>query len=103
MRMRLPPTRIDLSDIVRAFRVSGRVQGVYFRQSTRMQAERLRLRGFACNLPDGCVEVVVQGAEPDVTTLAEWLQHGPPQARVAAVDSIPVPAGIELPEDFQTR
>ena len=69
----------------RNFRVEGRVQGVWFRESTRRQAERLELSGHAVNLPDGSVEVLACGAPDDLAKLAEWLQHGPPLARVASV------------------
>ncbi len=49
-------------EVVRRFRCLGKVQGVYFRHSTRLEAKRLRLRGLARNLPDGSVEVLAQGA-----------------------------------------
>ncbi|MFC3715054.1 acylphosphatase [Luteimonas soli] len=67
------------------FLVSGRVQGVFFRASTREQAQRLGLCGHARNLPDGRVEVLAAGEADAIETLARWLQHGPPQARVDAV------------------
>lgn len=67
------------------FLVSGRVQGVFFRASTRDQARRLGLRGYARNLPDGRVEVVVAGATQALAALGQWLRHGPPQARVDAL------------------
>ena len=66
----------------RRFVVSGRVQGVWFRASTREQAERLGLGGHAVNLPDGSVEVVACGADPALDELAAWLRHGPELARV---------------------
>lgn len=68
------------------FLVTGKVQGVFFRASTRMEADRLGLDGYARNLPDGRVEVLVAGAEESVQELAQWLQHGPPQARVDVVE-----------------
>lgn len=68
------------------FLVTGKVQGVFFRASTSKQADRLGLDGYASNLPDGRVEVVVAGAENAIQELAQWLQHGPPQARVDAVE-----------------
>jgi len=67
------------------FLVSGKVQGVFFRASTREQAQRLGLRGHARNLPDGRVEVLAAGEADAIDALAGWLQHGPPQARVDAV------------------
>ena len=67
------------------FLVSGRVQGVFFRASTREQARQLGLRGHARNLPDGRVEVLAVGEADAVDALARWLRHGPPRARVDAV------------------
>lgn len=71
---------------VHAF-VSGRVQGVYFRQTTRQVARRLGLVGWVRNLPDGRVEVLAQGPAPQVEQLVEWLWHGPPAAAVSGVES----------------
>lgn len=64
------------------FLVSGRVQGVFFRASTREQAQRLGLSGHALNLDDGRVEVLAQGEEAAIEALASWLRKGPPMARV---------------------
>ena len=69
----------------RRFVVSGRVQGVWFRASTRQQAERLGLSGHAVNLPDGSVEVVACGADAALDELTAWLRHGPDLARVDAL------------------
>lgn len=69
----------------RKFRVTGKVQGVWFRESTRREAERLGLAGHAMNLADGSVEVVAAGGEAELAALAAWLQSGPPMARVDAV------------------
>jgi acylphosphatase len=68
------------------FLVSGKVQGVFFRAATREQAQRLGLRGQARNLADGRVEVVASGADDAIEALAQWLQHGPPMARVSGVE-----------------
>ena len=64
------------------FLVSGKVQGVWFRASTRDEALRLGLRGHARNLDDGRVEVLVAGDAVAIDALAAWLGHGPPLARV---------------------
>ncbi|MCW8918632.1 MAG: acylphosphatase [Gammaproteobacteria bacterium] len=82
-------------------RVSGRVQGVWFRDSTRRQAERLGLRGSARNLADGSVEVVACGEEAALQALRDWLWQGPRDARVTAVQCEPlspaeVPAGFTI-------
>lgn len=68
------------------FIVSGRVQGVYFRQSTADQARALRLDGWVRNLPDGRVEGVAAGAPEALRELRAWLQRGPPAAWVAQVE-----------------
>ncbi|WP_372018899.1 acylphosphatase [Pseudoxanthomonas sp. 10H] len=72
------------------WRVSGRVQGVFFRASTREQALRLGLDGSAVNLADGRVDVVASGAPDALAALEAWLRQGPPQARVDAIESLPV-------------
>ena len=84
------------------FLVSGKVQGVLFRASTRAQAQRLGLRGHAKNLPDGRVEVVAVGTAEAVEQLAAWLQHGPAQARVDALQREPIDSG-QAGEGFTTR
>lgn len=62
--------------------VSGRVQGVFFRAATRREAERLGLTGWVRNLPDGAVELTVEGAAGAVDRLIRWCQSGPALARV---------------------
>jgi acylphosphatase len=84
----------------RKFRIEGRVQGVWFRESTRQQAERLDLRGYAVNRPDGSVEVLACGTPEKIDTLAEWLHEGSPQARVDTVTAERY-AG-DCPEGFST-
>lgn len=64
------------------FLVSGRVQGVFFRASTRNEAQRLGVAGSARNLADGRVEVIARGSEDALSALERWLWHGPPSARV---------------------
>ena len=66
--------------------VSGRVQGVSFRQATAEQAERLDLDGWVRNLVDGRVEVLFEGDEVAVTELASWLEQGPPAAEVNVLE-----------------
>ena len=68
------------------FLVGGKVQGVWFRASTREQALALGLDGFARNLDDGRVEVLAVGDAGAIDALATWLQHGPPSARVNRVE-----------------
>ena len=64
------------------FLVRGRVQGVFFRASTRTQAQALGLGGYAKNLADGSVEVLACGTEDALNRLQSWLGQGPPAARV---------------------
>ncbi|MBN2225548.1 MAG: acylphosphatase [Deltaproteobacteria bacterium] len=72
-----------MDDTVRArIRVSGRVQGVFFRQTTAEEANRLGVGGWVRNLPDGDVEAVIEGPSRDVDRLIAWCHHGPPAARV---------------------
>ena len=68
------------------FLIVGKVQGVWFRASTRDEALRLDLRGYASNLADGRVEVLAMGDAEAIEQLSNWLQHGPPLARVDAVE-----------------
>jgi len=65
--------------------IEGRVQGVWFRESTRKAAQRIGVYGWVRNRPDGAVEVVAEGAEDKVRELAAWCRQGPPSARVAGV------------------
>jgi acylphosphatase len=74
-----------MSQACRRFLVSGKVQGVWFRESTRREAARLGLTGSASNLPDGRVEVIAVGSAKDIDQLSVWLRHGPAMARVDKV------------------
>ena len=78
--------------------VSGRVQGVFFRASTRNEAEQLGLTGYAHNLQDGRVEVLACGPRSQVEALASWLAKGPTHAQVSNVTC--EPAADEPPSTF---
>ncbi len=65
--------------------VSGIVQGVWYRASTRNKALALGVTGYARNLPDGRVEVLACGEEAAVKSLQDWLWEGPPGAQVTEV------------------
>ena len=67
-------------------RIHGRVQGVWFRESMRVEAERLNVAGWVRNTPDGAVEAVIQGPPGAVDALIEWARSGPPLARVDRVE-----------------
>lgn len=66
--------------------VSGRVQGVFYRGSTRQKALELGCRGHARNLADGRVDVLIIGAPDAVHALIDWLWRGPPAAHVTGVE-----------------
>jgi acylphosphatase len=70
----------------RLFTVHGRVQGVWFRDSTRREAARLGISGHAINLPNGNVEVLAVGTATQLDALEAWLHEGPPMAQVTRVE-----------------
>ena len=65
--------------------IEGRVQGVWFRDSTRKVANSLGVTGWVRNLPDGNVEAVAEGPAEQVQKLVEWCHQGPPYAKVTNV------------------
>ncbi|MCP4322700.1 MAG: acylphosphatase [Alteromonadales bacterium] len=71
--------------------ISGRVQGVYFRASSQQQAIDYSLSGYARNLADGDVEVLLCGEEENIEKMLEWLAHGPEQAEVSKIQHKQVP------------
>jgi acylphosphatase len=92
------PLRGNVGAVVR-YRVfvSGRVQGVFFRDTCRRMAVENRVSGWVRNLPDGRVEAVFEGKPDDVQRLVDWARHGP---RHAAVTDVWVRA--EQPEGLDT-
>jgi acylphosphatase len=91
-----------LHEITRRFLVLGKVQGVYFRHSSRLEAIRLAIRGYARNLPDGSVEVLAHGMPSSVEELRAWLSRGPPEARVDEVRETPPGDPQPFAEGFST-
>ena len=69
----------------RQFIIKGRVQGVWFRDSTRREAEGLAITGHARNLQNGDVEVLASGSSRALDALERWLHDGPPLAKVDEV------------------
>lgn len=67
--------------------ISGHVQGVFFRDSTREKAEALGLSGWVRNLPDGRVEAVFEGDGDRVEEMVAWCEGGPPSAEVQNVST----------------
>lgn len=85
------------------FVVRGRVQGVGFRWFVWRQAEQLRLRGAARNLPDGSVEVLAEGSRESLDRLQCVLEGGPAAARVDHVERSEVSDEIPIPNTFEIR
>ena len=77
--------------------ISGRVQGVWFRATTKEKAEEYNVRGWVRNTSDGKVEALFVGEEKDVERLIQWCYHGPPLAEVEKVEVKPYTAR----EDFK--
>ena len=77
-------------------KISGMVQGVFFRANTKRQAQALGIYGWVRNLTDGRVEIVAQGPREALAELIRWCQEGPSTARVDRVDIDwePVEAGL---------
>ncbi len=76
----------DDRTIARHLMVAGRVQGVFFRDSTRQQAQRRGVRGWVRNTADGSVETWLEGAPEDVDAVQRWIREGGPSA--ASVDQV---------------
>jgi acylphosphatase len=66
--------------------VSGKVQGVFFRQNTLEKAKTLGLKGWVRNTQDGSVEAVFEGEKEKVEKILEWMKIGPPLAKVENVE-----------------
>lgn len=82
------------------FTVFGMVQGVGFRWFVARHARGLNLRGYARNLPDGSVEVVVDGPEESLPQLERLLQRGPANAQVERIERLPAPDTVTQSESF---
>ncbi len=67
--------------------ITGRVQGVGYRESLRMIAQALNVTGWTRNKEDGSVEAIVQGEEQDVERVVAWCHNGPPGANVKYVNA----------------
>ncbi len=87
--------------IARRLRLTGLVQGVFFRVWTRDEARRLRVNGWVRNCDDGSVEAHLEGEEDAVKRLIERMRDGSPGARVDTIDA--EEAGLENFDRFEVR
>lgn len=87
--------------ICKHFFISGRVQGVFYRDSTKTKARELGVTGWVRNVQDGRVEAVVCGDDSQIDLLAEWLWQGPPAAKVEKIESEQIE--WEEHQEFKTR
>ena len=85
----------DLKKIAR-FIIHGRVQGVFFRDSTRQVAKNLDIKGLAVNQSDGTVLVIEDGTQDSLRKLKSWLMVGPDMAKVERVEEV----DIECHQEF---
>jgi len=91
-----------VADLLRLrLRITGRVQGVWYRGATEREATRRGVCGWVRNLPDGSVEALLEGPPEAVRDLAAWCRKGPSGARVARVVETTEPAQGDL-QDFTT-
>jgi acylphosphatase len=77
--------------LTRRLRIHGRVQGVWFRESMRQEAEALGITGWVRNRLDGTVEAVIQGEADSVRLMTEWARRGPSPAEVQRIDEADEP------------
>ncbi len=82
---------------MRIYTISGRVQGVWFRDSTRREALKLGITGYAKNLANGDVEVLAEGDDVALNRLGQWLHEGPPMAKVSSVQERSVESADSTP------
>lgn len=89
--------------VARRCLVGGRVQGVFYRASTRNRAEELGVTGYARNLPDGRVEVLACGEAAAVDALCQWLWRGSPASSVSEVviEDVEPAALAQWPDTFR--
>jgi acylphosphatase len=81
------------------FIIHGRVQGVFFRDSTRQVAKNLNIKGLAVNQSDGTVAVIADGTQDSLRKLKSWLIVGPDMAKVERVEEVDIESHQEF-NDF---
>lgn len=80
-------------------KITGKVQGVWYRASTQRKAQELGLSGWVRNLPDGSVEAAIEGPEGKLQLMMQWCAQGPTHARVEAV--VPKEIAVEKSQTFE--
>ena len=80
----------------RSFLITGRVQGVFFRENTKKESLKLGLQGSAMNLSDGTVKVCLRGEINQIDLLERWLHVGPELAKVESVIEVDIDQQLEL-------
>jgi len=80
----------------RSFVISGRVQGVFFRENTKKESVKLGLQGSAMNLSDGTVKVCLRGEINQIDLLERWLHVGPELAKVESMIEVDIDQQLEL-------
>ena len=85
-------------DLIRSFIISGKVQGVFFRDSTQRIARRLNIIGSATNQLDGTGKVIAKGNEESLAQLHQWVHVGPELAMVKNVDEVDIDQHLQLNE-----
>jgi acylphosphatase len=83
-------------------RITGRVQGVWFRASAKEKADALGITGWVRNCEDGSVEVLAQGSEEELKEFVKWCHHGPPSATITDVQEQNEPDAEQM-TSFQIR
>ena len=79
--------------VARRLRIEGRVQGVWFRESMRREAQAMGITGWVRNRMDGSVEAVVEGTPEAVRAMVEWARRGPDRAEVRRFEDLDEPPG----------
>lgn len=87
--------------LCRHYFITGKVQGVWFRDSTRKEATKQGVNGWVRNLPDGRVEAMICGTQDQLQIMHEWLQAGPELAEVTHIEVADQPC--ENIPDFSIR
>ena len=78
-----------------SLKITGKVQGVFFRAETKKKADELKLSGWVKNCSDGTVEIFAQGDDAKLNEFEKWCKKGPPMARVYGIQAKP-----QEPSDF---